>query len=1241
MPADGGNLGGRSGFGFSFAQVNITGGGGQGGQGGGRRGPEIGGDLEGLKIADHNFDVNNSAGDAKGRAAIQLPAVAKNISGANFSPGSDGKESGAHQLAGRSDSTKTVTELGGLVAGGEAQGAPSRFFRMRTDEDGPRRESSPTRPTFITAAVRGLYDKVNEDLSGERPGDDTTTIIPGDIADRLKTGDYVQNGKALLELGRLSDAEAQFKKAIERDPADKTASYYLDLVQGNQHEAESRKRERSSKEMLTFVEKEWQTPNTRDQLDAPNTYARTDLVQTSPERQANFLKLRKIKLRDLQIDGLPLSEVVKQLSDEVKRSDPDGLGVNFIISTNNYPAAAAAGPAVDPNGAPVPPPPAIDVGAVTVKIGAPMRGLTLEHALEIITKVADSPIKYSVEDQGIVLSSKAKDSTPLHTRLFRLDPNKFSQGLQNVSEGFFGSGGGGFNNGVVGQGGPGGAGGGTNGAGGGGIEFVTSVSSLAPKIAAIREFISSAGVDVSAPNALFFNDRTGVLMVRGTTQDLSMVEKAISTITPVSVLPNEKLPKAVTPPVVDPAPAKLAGLSQELAALQSARERLSMQITAGEVDGRIPTGSAVEVISPAEPKSSESSTLWGKIAGVFGGKSESTATISLEKDAQDVPGLGERNLGSPYDPYWNQTEFERIQSKPVLYKVIENLKLNEEWAKKRNGGKKLQTDETFALLKKMLDVRPHRNTSLIDIRVKDEDSVEAARIANEIAAVYSDTRSLRRKRLHDQEVQALKNQVTEQDAKIASAKKELERQRAELVPPLAEATTPKPTALAPIPQPEIQTRDNAFSTFSLNVADVSFKLAAASLERGAMPDVASIRTEEFINAFDYRDPLPAAGVPVSFAWERARYPFAQNRDALRFSIKTAAQGRDGGKPLNLVLLLDNSGSMERADRVQIIQESLRTLAAQLKPQDKISVVTFARTATLRVDGATGAQADEVAKKIGALTPEGGTNLEDALDLAYRTALRHYAPTAINRVVLLTDGAANLGRVEPKALKAKVEGFRKQGVALDCFGIGWEGFNDDLLEQLSRNGDGRYGFINEPGEAGPEFAAQLAGALRVAASDVKVQVQFNPKRVTAYRQVGYAKHQLTKEQFRDNKVDAAEIGAAEAGNAVYIIETNPHGEGPVATVRVRFRIPQTGDFREHEWVVPFGSAVELEQSSPAMRLAAAATAFSELLASSPFATEVRSDRLLGILSGVPEVYGVDPRPKKLEWMVRQAKSISGK
>lgn len=453
---------------------------------------------------------------------------------------------------------------------------------------------------------------------------------------------------------------------------------------------------------------------------------------------------------------------------------------------------------------------------------------------------------------------------------------------------------------------------------------------------------------------------------------------------------------------------------------------------------------------------------------------------------------------------------------------------------------------------------------------------------------------------------------------------------------------PKPPANAPVPQPEFLTRENAFSTFSMNVSDVSYKLAQASLQKGQMPDPASIRSEEFINAFNYRDPEAAAGQPMAFASEVARDPFAQNRDFLRFSIKTAASGRPADRPLNLVLLLDTSGSMERADRVAIIREALRVLASQLQPQDMVSIVTFARTPRLWADGVPGNQAGAALDKVGGITPDGGTNLEEAMRLAYETARRHYLANGINRVVLLTDGAANLGNVNPVTLKTTVEAQRRQGIALDCFGIGWEDFNDDLLEELSGNGDGRYAFINSAEEADSDFAAKLAGALQVAAQDVKVQVEFNPRRVTAWRQIGYAKHQLTKEQFRDNSVIAAEIAAQEAGNALYTVETKPDGTGPIATVYVRYRIPGTQDLRERSWAVDYdGPAPALEQSSVAMRLAVVAAEFSEWLAQSPFAQEVTTDELLKDLTGVPQVYGCDQRPQQLEWMIRQAKSLAGK
>ena len=676
---------------------------------------------------------------------------------------------------------------------------------------------------------------------------------------------------------------------------------------------------------------------------------------------------------------------------------------------------------------------------------------------------------------------------------------------------------------------------------------------------------------------------------------------------------------------------------------------LTRKLNLEAIDERLPKSAQVEVVERAEAKSEPRQTFWGGMRTAVSGEVERAARIKVDRDKPDVEDLNAASPRSvnPYDPHFLQSEFEIIRSETILNRVVDQLGLG-----KDNSNK----SEAVALLRKRLDLQLVPNTTLVEIRAKADKPEEAANIANTVAEVYKQWRLDKGNELMKGGLASLEEHSRVQEEKIRKAKVELaqlgrslgisDAEASGLTPEaakeLADLPIRKPSTNAPIPQPEIQTSENNFSTFSLNVSDVSFKLAAASLEKGQMPDPASVRSEEFINAFDYRDLEPTAGAPIGFAYERARYPFAHNRDLLRFSLKTAAAGRQSGRALNLVLLLDNSGSMERADRVRIIREALHVLAGQLQPQDKLSVITFARTPRLVADGISGDQAGSVTEAVSGLTPEGGTNLEEAMNLGYQTAARHYVIGGINRVVVLTDGAANLGDVKPESLKQKVEDARKQGIALDCFGIGWEGYNDDLLEVLSRNGDGRYGFINSPEEAASEFAGQLAGALKVAASDVKVQVEFNPRRVTSYRQIGYAKHQLTKEQFRDNTVDAAEIAAQEAGNALYTVEVNPAGDGPLCTVRVRFKIPGTTDYREQAWDVPFtGNALSLEQSSPAMRLAASAAAFSEWLVASPFAGDVSPDAVLNVLRGVPEVFGADSRPKTLEWMIRQAKSIEGK
>ena len=437
----------------------------------------------------------------------------------------------------------------------------------------------------------------------------------------------------------------------------------------------------------------------------------------------------------------------------------------------------------------------------------------------------------------------------------------------------------------------------------------------------------------------------------------------------------------------------------------------------------------------------------------------------------------------------------------------------------------------------------------------------------------------------------------------------------------------------PDPKPEVVTAEAPYSTFSLNVSDASFRLCQANLLNGQIPAPHVVRAEEFINAFDYRDPAPAKKMPLAFAWERSRHPFAHNRDLVRFSIQTAAEGRQGGQPLNLVLAIDNSGSMERADRVAILREALKVLSTKLRANDTLSVIAFSRTPRLWLDGLKGETARAKLSNFDGLVPQGGTNIESALDLGYATALKHFIPGGNNRVILLTDGAANLGAIVPKNLGKKVEGYRKQGIALDCFGIGWDGYNDHLMEALARNGDGRYAFLNSATDIERDFGRKLAGALTVSAADIKVQVAFNPARVTTHRQVGYLRHQLKKEDFQNNSVDAAEIGAAESGNAIYVLQVNDKGTGPLGKVHVRYREPVSGQYKEMSWPLPYRAKVPvLAEASPSLRLAASAATFAEWLGRSPFAADVDPSVIQKLLNGLEQSFPSDSPVKAFQQMV---------
>lgn len=392
---------------------------------------------------------------------------------------------------------------------------------------------------------------------------------------------------------------------------------------------------------------------------------------------------------------------------------------------------------------------------------------------------------------------------------------------------------------------------------------------------------------------------------------------------------------------------------------------------------------------------------------------------------------------------------------------------------------------------------------------------------------------------------------------------------------------------------EIAASEQTHSTFSLNVSDVSYQLAkSVLLENSGVLEADKIRVEEFVNAFDYGDPS-AGDKKVNCVVEQCAHPFYQQRNLIRVGMKTGAMGRT--QPLRLTILLDNSGSMEREDRAATVVKAMEALAKQLGPQDEVTLMSFARDARLLAQKVKGNEAVQLVDIVKSIPSEGGTNLSRAIEQAYGVAQQSVQEGTMSRIVVITDGAANLGNANPEDLAKSIEQMRQNGIAFDACGVGADGLDDNMLEALTRKGDGRYYFINRPEDADAGFAQKLAGALRPAAKNVKVQVVFNPERVGNYRLIGFEKHRLEKEDFRNDAVDAAEMAAEEAGNALYQVEARPDGKGDVATVFVRFQDMASGQMVERSWSIPYQSNVAgINSATPSMQLATAAGMLGERL-----------------------------------------------
>jgi Ca-activated chloride channel family protein len=353
------------------------------------------------------------------------------------------------------------------------------------------------------------------------------------------------------------------------------------------------------------------------------------------------------------------------------------------------------------------------------------------------------------------------------------------------------------------------------------------------------------------------------------------------------------------------------------------------------------------------------------------------------------------------------------------------------------------------------------------------------------------------------------------------------------------------------------------STFAADVDTASYALARNYLARGLMPTKEQIRTEEFINSFATDVPAPLEDT-FALALDLAPSRFAKSGEwMLRVVLKGKEVAAAERPRLALTFVVDGSGSMQQENRLELVKHALRLLAGQLDGNDAVAIVAFSNEARLVLPMTTAVNRGLIESAIFGLQSDGGTNAEAGLKMGYEVAAAGLTPGANNRVILLSDGVANIGHTSVEAMLANVAEQRALGIYLNAIGVGMGNHNDALLEQLADKGDGICNYIDDQEEARRVLVENFTGALVPIARDVKIQVEFDPTQVQSYRLLGYENRAVADAAFRDDKVDAGEIGAGHQVTALYELVRAPSAtsDGPLATARVRFKPPFAVDSAE--------------------------------------------------------------------------------
>ncbi|MFT3868552.1 MAG: von Willebrand factor type A domain-containing protein [Nibricoccus sp.] len=332
----------------------------------------------------------------------------------------------------------------------------------------------------------------------------------------------------------------------------------------------------------------------------------------------------------------------------------------------------------------------------------------------------------------------------------------------------------------------------------------------------------------------------------------------------------------------------------------------------------------------------------------------------------------------------------------------------------------------------------------------------------------------------------------------------------------------------------LDTAGNPLSTFSIDVDTAAYSNLRRFLNFGRRPPRDAVRIEEMVNYFPYNYTAPKDDKPFATTMEVASAPWNPQHRLVRIGLKGRELSEVERPVLNLVFLLDVSGSMNEPNKLPLVKESMRVLVEKLKPTDRVAIAVYAGASGLALPSTPISQKQEILDAIDALRPGGSTNGAMGIQLAYDIAKANFIKDGANRVVLCTDGDFNVGVTNQGDLIRFVEEKAKSGVFLTALGFGMNNYKDSTLEKLADKGNGNYGYVDNLAEAKKLLADQLSGTLVTIAKDVKIQVEFNPARVQSYRLIGYENRMLKKEDFNNDKIDAGEIGAGHTVTALYEI-----------------------------------------------------------------------------------------------------------